>query len=281
LSGECVLFVGAGTVARAPGCRTGVNDRSTHRRSENHTAQAGRLLDLGSSGHRECFGPDAAGQHHHRTFGERLVATADAGHCCSCRCRCATIHDELRRSARTSFDGRQALPGHRWCSSRTSRAYWTGGGVFGRQLHGDVSCPAEIVLSRDDYDEFFERRPAMALLLESLLLNQTFSSSVRVCAIRLRQIYARIARMLPRPIGRRSPRRSRRPAKGRRFSPSSGATNSASHQNIPGVNTLEQEQQFLRFLDRLADRVTMQSHGCFLATDVEAPPRVARLAKRS
>jgi hypothetical protein len=28
------------------------------------------------------------------------------------------------------------------------------------------------VLCRDDYDEFFERRPAMALLLEGLMLNR-------------------------------------------------------------------------------------------------------------
>src|SRR6185437_12033981 len=46
--------------------------------------------------------------------------------------------------------------------------------VFVVKLHGDLAHPDEIILTRDDYDEFFQRRPAMALLLEGLLFNQTF-----------------------------------------------------------------------------------------------------------
>jgi hypothetical protein len=49
-----------------------------------------------------------------------------------------------------------------------------GDGVSVIKLHGDAVEAGELVLCRDDYDEFFERRPAMAFLLEGLLLNQTF-----------------------------------------------------------------------------------------------------------
>src|SRR5205807_4025120 len=84
--------------------------------------------------------------------------------------------------------------------ARTGQA----GGVFVVKLHGDIGCPEEIVLSRDDYDEFFERRPAMALLLESLLLNQTFFFvGYALRDPNFRQIHSRIARML---------REARRPA---------------------------------------------------------------------
>ena len=50
---------------------------------------------------------------------------------------------------------------------------------------------------RFDYATFFERRPAMAILLEGLLLNQTFffvGYSLR--DPNFRQVFSRIARML-------------------------------------------------------------------------------------
>ena len=86
----------------------------------------------------------------------------------------------------------------------------TGQGAYVVKLHGDAATAEEIVLCRDDYDEFFERRPAMALLLEGLLLNRTFFFvGYGLRDPNFRQIYSRIARMLQAPPGPRSPPASR------------------------------------------------------------------------
>ncbi len=42
------------------------------------------------------------------------------------------------------------------------------------KFHGDATDGADVVLSQSDYDQFFAKRPAFALLLSGLLLNQTF-----------------------------------------------------------------------------------------------------------
>jgi O-acetyl-ADP-ribose deacetylase (regulator of RNase III) len=152
--------------------------------------------------------------------------------------------------------------------SRTGR-----GGVSVVKLHGDVERAEEIVLSRDDYDEFFQRRPAMALLLEGLLLNQTFFFvGYGLRDPNFRQIYSRIARMLP---------GARRPA----FATTFGAAGAEGEHlvrqwknkelhllPVPGSNSEEQEHELLRFLDRLAERVTTRAPGLFLAPDVGVNP---------
>jgi len=71
------------------------------------------------------------------------------------------------------------------------------GATYVVKLHGDAAHPDDIVLSRDDYHEFFERRPAMALLLEGLLLNRTFFFvGYGLRDPNFRQLFSRIARML-------------------------------------------------------------------------------------
>src|SRR5262249_53116494 len=70
-------------------------------------------------------------------------------------------------------------------------------GIYVVKLHGDVGDAENLVLTRDAYDTFFHCRPAMALLLEGLLLNETFffvGYSLR--DPNFRQIYARISGML-------------------------------------------------------------------------------------
>src|SRR5207249_4619776 len=66
------------------------------------------------------------------------------------------------------------------------------------KLHGDAGSRDErIVPSRDDYEAFFDSRPAMAALLEGLLLNQTFFFvGYALQDPNFRQVYHRIARML-------------------------------------------------------------------------------------
>jgi hypothetical protein len=65
------------------------------------------------------------------------------------------------------------------------------------KFHGDAEVPGTAVLSRDDYLHFYQTRPAMALLLEGLLLTRTFffvGYSLRDPDFQ--QIYGRISRML-------------------------------------------------------------------------------------
>lgn len=72
-------------------------------------------------------------------------------------------------------------------------------GTYVVKFHGDPSNRRSIVLTRDDYDTFFERPrgQAMAALLQGLLLNQTFffvGYSLR--DPNFRQIYNQIAGLL-------------------------------------------------------------------------------------
>jgi hypothetical protein len=143
------------------------------------------------------------------------------------------------------------------------------GGVFVTKLHGDVASPAEIVLARDDYDTFLERRPAMALLLEGLMLNQTFffvGYSLR--DPNFRAIFGRVARML---------RESRRPAFATSFEQPGPAADLAARQwrsqgleMIP-ISGEEKNRAFQIYLDGLAERVTLQAPPLILAADTPTP----------
>ncbi|MFO0930393.1 MAG: SIR2 family protein [Gemmataceae bacterium] len=147
------------------------------------------------------------------------------------------------------------------------------GVVYVVKLHGDVSHANDIVLTREDYEAFFTRRPAMALLLEGLLLNRTFffvGYSLR--DLNFRQIFGRIARMLP---------RSRRPAFATSFHPAGPASGYLKQQwrqqglelvPIEGADHGERQLRFLQFLDTLAEQVTLQGRPLVLAPDVPTAP---------
>jgi hypothetical protein len=142
-------------------------------------------------------------------------------------------------------------------------------GIYVVNLHGDANDAEHLVLTRDAYDSFFQSRPAMALLLEGLLLNETFffvGYSLR--DPNFRQIYARISGML---------RDALRPAFATILYPDRGTGKYLKRQwGRKGLNLVifernatSPEHQLLCFLDRLADRVTMQTSHFFLARDVE------------
>jgi hypothetical protein len=185
-----------------------------------------------------------------------------------------TNYDDLLERALT------ALKRHPVAVARQEEVAHTGqaGVVYVTKLHGDAARPEEIVLCRDDYDRFFERRPAMALLLEGLLLNQTFFFvGYGLRDPNFRQIYSRIGRMLP---------ETQRPAFATTFEAGGAAGPHLVEQwrrkrlhliPVPGATAAEQEQEFLRFLDRLADRVTMQTPRLFLAPDVDVSPGLSPL----
>jgi hypothetical protein len=144
-------------------------------------------------------------------------------------------------------------------------------GSFVVKFHGDADDPESIILSRDQYDSFFQKRPAMTALLEGLLLNQTFffvGYSLRDPDFR--QIHSRVATMLEeakRPafattLGEVTPHAARQWSKKQvRLVP------------ILGETLEDQKQNLLRFLDRLAEQAT-GSQRLFLAPD--AHPEDAR-----
>jgi hypothetical protein len=142
-------------------------------------------------------------------------------------------------------------------------------GVCVVKLHGDARRQKGIVLSRDDYDAFFRNRPAHALLLEGLLLNQTFLFvGYGLKDPNFRQIYSRIAGMLE-------------GAKREAFALTVEAGTASSPLLIeqwrrkglhllamPGQTLQERIHASWRLLDWLADRVTLNAPDLFLASDV-------------
>jgi O-acetyl-ADP-ribose deacetylase (regulator of RNase III) len=274
LARECVLFVGAGLSAGA-----GLPDWAAliHRLADDlGTKPPPHLdyLDL-AQWHREKFGPGRLAQVVRETYSTPSLPTL--GHylltALPVRQVITTNYDDLLERALAAQKRHPIKVVHQGDVAGTGR-----GGVYVVKLHGDAAHAEEVVLTRDDYDEFFQRRPAMALLLEGLLLNQTFFFvGYGLRDPNFRQIYHRIARML---------REAKRPAFATTFEAAGegGAylTRQWHHKRlhlvpIPGEGRAEQEQQFLRFLDRLADRVTMGKRRLFLAPEVEVPAGLAPL----
>src|SRR5439155_22847874 len=116
---------------------------------------------------------------------------------------------------------------------------------------------------------FFQDRPAMALLLEGLLLNRTFFFvGYGLKDPNFRQNYSRITRMLA---------KASRPAFATTFETAGGAGEHLKRQwehknlhliGVPGDSREEQEREFVRFLDRLADDVALHRPRLLLAPDV-------------
>lgn len=122
------------------------------------------------------------------------------------------------------------------------------------KFHGDAEQSDDgIVLSRADYENFFEDHPAMTALLEGLLLNQTFLFvGYSLSDPNFRQIYSRIARIL---------KASKRMAYAIQFDADASdltrkawASRKLQIVGVPG-NSEERDRHFLRFLDGLAAAV--------------------------
>lgn len=233
-------------------------------------------LDL-AQWYRERFGPERLAQVIQQTYG-RPGALPTLAHylllALPVRLVLTTNYDELLELTLTAL---KRFP-MKVVQQRDVTQIGTGQGTYVIKLHGDAARAEEIVLSRDDYDEFFDSRPAMASLLEGLLLNRTFffvGYSLR--DPNFRQIYSRIARML---------RDAARPAFATSFETASEWGSYLVKQwrekqlhllTMNGATPAEQQHQFLLFLDGLAERVTLRSPGLLLAPDVAASPVLARL----
>ncbi len=140
------------------------------------------------------------------------------------------------------------------------------------KFHGDVE-DGQAVLSRDDYDGFFARRPEMASLLEGLLLNQTFffvGYSLR--DPNFRQIYSKIDLML---------RTFKRPAFTTTFDTVKGYIKdqyARKQMRLIELGECSEEQagrRLLAFLDRLAEEVSEKTH-LFLAPETALEDRARR-----
>jgi hypothetical protein len=272
LARECVLFVGAGLSAGA-----GLPDWKAlvQRLAEDlGTRPDVDYLDL-AQWHREKFGPERLARVVRETYSTPSLPTL--GHylltALPVRQVITTNYDDLVERALAAQKRYPIKVVQQSDVAGTGR-----GGVYVIKLHGDAAHPEDVVLARDDYEEFFHRRPAMALLLEGLLLNQTFFFvGYGLRDPNFRQVYHRIARML---------REAKRPAFATTFEAAGegGAYVRRQWHNkqlelipVEGRDAAEQEQQFLRFLDRLADRVTMGRRRLFLAPEVEVPVGLAPL----
>lgn len=271
----CVLFVGAGMSLGAG--MPGWNDLIARLSSELGIEPGGDVdnLDL-AQWYRDRFGRERLGEVLSSTFGVPGLPTLAHYLLMALPCRhvITTNYDRLLEDTLTGLKKYPVPVIEQHEVARTGGS----GVVYVVKLHGDAHQPRDIVLTRDDYDAFFTRRPAMALLLEGLLLNRTFffvGYSLR--DINFRQIFSRIARMLP---------RTRRPAFATTFQASGVATDYLRQQwhqqglalvPIEGPSRAEQQVRFLQFLDGLSEQVTLEARPLVLARDVPSPPELTRL----
>ena len=221
--GDCVLFVGAG-LSRGAGLPDW-GQLVERMARELGIASRDRLdnLDL-AQWYRERFSPAELAEVIRKTFGDPAVAPRPTlAHfllmSLPVRHVITTNYDDLLERALIAL---KRHPVKVIRQEDVARMRWSDG-VHVVKLHGDASEAEAIVLCRDDYDEFFDRRPAMALLLEGLLLNQTFFFvGYGLRDPNFRQVYSRIARMLRDARSRLSRRASNRRATPDRTSPGNG-----------------------------------------------------------
>jgi hypothetical protein len=152
-------------------------------------------------------------------------------------------------------------------------------GVCVVKLHGDAEAADNIVLCRDDYEEFFDRRPAMSLLLRGLMLNHTFlflGYSLR--DPNFRTMFGEVGRML---------REGRRPAFATTFDADSSAGELIREQwrqkNLELISITDGERSvaLYRFLDRLGERLALRNPQPILTTDADPAEPCGPCASRS
>lgn len=263
--GSCVLFVGAGLSAGAG--LPGWNELIARLAGDLGISRPERAdhLDL-AQWYREHFGNARLADVLRETFAPPGLPTL---------AHYLLLGLPVRHVITTNYDhlierALLALKRHPVSVVRQEDVAHTGGeAVYVVKLHGDADHAEEIVLTRDDYSTFFERRPAMALLLEGLLLNRTFffvGYSLR--DLNFREVFGRVARML---------REAKRPAFATSFEAAGDTAEYTKKQwgrqrlalvPIAGEGAAEQQRQFLRFLDRLSEEVAREAPPLVLAQDV-------------
>ncbi len=279
-SGECVLFVGSGISVGSglPGWPSLIEELADDLGIERAARRDGLdwFLDLAQWYREERKRPTLARRIESRFSAESTGAKPTLAHylltSLPVRYWITTNYDELLELA---LDAHRRHPQKVVSERDVAR---TGGrdGCYVVKFHGDAPTRRGIVISRDDYDRFFDKRPAMALLLEGLLLNQSFFFlGYGLRDPDFRQIYHRIAVML-------------RGAKRSSFATTFESTSTHAHAqwrkkhleliDVPGEGPADKSRALDLFLDRLAEAVADDPR-LFLADDVERPlaPHVTAL----
>lgn len=114
------------------------------------------------------------------------------------------------------------------------------------KFHGDAEEGDEVVISKADYDRFFDERPAFDLLLSGLLLNHSFLFvGYGLQDPNFRHIYSRIARVLG---------AAQRPAFATTFEPPANASQDLARVEVTSFAAApDKGQLFWRWLDQLVD----------------------------
>jgi O-acetyl-ADP-ribose deacetylase (regulator of RNase III) len=269
--GECVLFLGSGLSSGSglPGWGALIDALADDLAlgPEHRRADLEYLLDLAqwyrNDGLRPTVEERVARLYAARTAGARPTIAQYLLASLPVRYFVTTNYDDLLE---TALAGLRRHP-LRVVSERDVARTGSPDGCYVVKFHGCAASGTDVVLSRDDYDDFFRARPAMALLLEGLLLNQSFFFvGYGLRDPDFRQIWARIGAML---------RDAKRPAFAATFDtpPRHGAVQwlrqGLSIQDIRGDDLADKSRALDRFLDRLAENVSRDGH-LLLADDVDA-----------
>jgi O-acetyl-ADP-ribose deacetylase (regulator of RNase III) len=143
-----------------------------------------------------------------------------------------------------------------------------GEGVSVVKLHGDAATGRRFVLSRDDFDRFLRERPAMAALLEGLLLNHSFFFvGYGLRDPNFRQIHGRIADMLQSAKRMAFAATVDAPSEITPFLRRQWANKGLHLLFMPGDSHAERVRSLSRFLDQLSEAVNPRS--LFLADDAD------------
>ena len=254
--GECVLFIGSGLSSGAglPGWQALVGKMAAE---IGHTQEAqgstDYFLDMAQL-YRQKRGPERLAALIRKEFGGMRAKPTLAHYLLmglGVRHVITTNYDTLLERALTALRRDPVKVVREEDVARTGET----GAHFVVKFHGDAeAAESAVVLSRTDYDDFFRDRPAMASLLEGLLLNQTFLFiGYSLSDPNFQQIYGRVAQIL---------KASKRTAYAVQFD--AGVSEQTRDDwkkqqlellDVPGQGT-EQGRHFLRFLDALAAAVS-------------------------
>jgi hypothetical protein len=264
---ECVVFAGAGLSQGAglPGWSEFIRHLAEDLGAP-HAAELEYFLDI-AQWHLEQKGEDRLVEQIRRHFGPgRAQPTMPHYHLASLPVRVVvtTNYDDLLEQTLDALRRYPTMISEEQDVTRTGH----GEGVSVVKLHGDAATGRRFVLSRDDFDRFLRQRPAMAALLEGLLLNHSFFFvGYALRDPNFRQIHGRIADMLQSAKRMAFAATVDAPSEITPFVRRQWANKGLHLLFMPGDSLAERVHSLSRFLDQLAEAVSPRS--LFLADDAD------------
>jgi O-acetyl-ADP-ribose deacetylase (regulator of RNase III) len=264
---ECVVFAGAGLSQGAglPSWSEFIRHLAEDLGAP-HGAELEYFLDV-AQWHREQKGEDRLAEQIRRHFGPgRARPTMPHYHVASLPVRVVvtTNYDDLLEQTLDALRRYPTMISEESDVTRTGH----GEGVSVVKLHGDAATGRRFVLSRDDFDRFLRQRPAMAVLLEGMLLNHSFFFvGYGLRDPNFRQIHGRIADMLQSAKRMAFAAMVDAPSEITPFVRRQWANKGLHLLFMPGDNLAQRVHSLSRFLDQLAEAVHPAS--LFLADDAD------------